>query len=56
MSEHAKNTCVAHTCPQCGVPDHVTVEQELSGDESVIRCHCRACGYSWHPVAVHNRN
>jgi formate dehydrogenase maturation protein FdhE len=52
MSDHAKATCTAHLCPKCGVPDHVSVEQELLGKESIIRCHCRLCGHSWHPVVT----
>jgi DNA-directed RNA polymerase subunit M/transcription elongation factor TFIIS len=52
LSEHAKSTCVAHLCPQCGLADHVTVEQVLSAGECITLCHCRACGYSWHPVVT----
>ena len=51
LSDHAKTTCLAHVCPKCGVGDHVTVEQVLTGKECITRCHCRACGYSWHPVS-----
>jgi DNA-directed RNA polymerase subunit M/transcription elongation factor TFIIS len=48
----AKVTCTAHRCPKCGTEDHVSVEQVLTGASSVTWCHCRACGHSWHPVAL----
>lgn len=46
----AKETCVAHLCPNCGSDHHITVEQVLSGDKTITLCHCRKCGHSWHPV------
>jgi hypothetical protein len=24
-------------------------ERVIEGDVTVTRCHCRACGHSWHP-------
>ena len=46
----SKSLCVAHKCPQCHATGHVTVEHILTGAMTVTRCHCRACGHSWHPV------
>lgn len=51
-----KDTCVAHLCPKCGTSHHVSVEQVLRGDTTVTWCHCRACGYSWHPVVQEARD
>jgi len=48
----AKASCVAHLCPQCGTDHQVSVEQVVTGGTMVVRCHCRACGHSWHPVTV----
>ena len=52
----AKSTCVAHQCPKCYITHHVSVEQVLTGDITVIWCHCRACGHSWHPVRQETRD
>ena len=41
--------CLDHECPNCGVREHVTVERVVVGAHVVTHCHCRACGYSWHP-------
>jgi len=47
-----KSACVAHICPNCGTDHQVSVEQILQGGNIVTRCHCRACGHSWHPVVT----
>jgi ribosomal protein L37AE/L43A len=49
LSVQAKSLCVAHQCPSCGTHEQVTVERVIEGLTSVTRCHCRACGHSWHP-------
>ena len=50
LADETKSMCVAHHCPQCGTPEHVTAERVIIGDLTVTQCHCRACGHSWHPV------
>jgi hypothetical protein len=27
----------------------VTAERVIEGHVAITRCHCRACGHSWHP-------
>jgi hypothetical protein len=46
--EQERSHCVAHHCPACGIAEHVTAERIIEGTRSVTRCHCRACGHSWH--------
>jgi hypothetical protein len=45
----SKSLCVAHQCPECGAREQVTAERFFEGDIAITRCHCRACGHSWHP-------
>jgi len=49
VSAHAKTLCDAHECPHCGAKEHVTVERTVNAGLTITRCHCRVCGYSWHP-------
>ena len=47
--DKTRSACTSHDCPSCGVDEHVTVERVIEGDVVITRCHCRACGHSWHP-------
>jgi len=49
LSEQAKSLCSAHQCPSCGRREQVTAERVIEGRTAITRCHCRACGHSWHP-------
>jgi transcription elongation factor Elf1 len=48
--DKTRSVCTSHHCPSCGVDEHVTVERVVEGAVTITRCHCRACGHSWHPV------
>ena len=52
LSTHAKTLCDAHQCPKCGTRDHVMVERQIEAGQVITRCHCRVCGFSWHPTAA----
>jgi uncharacterized Zn finger protein len=49
LLSESKSLCVAHQCPNCGTQEQVTAERVVEGNVTVTRCHCRACGHSWHP-------
>lgn len=50
LSTESKSLCDSMLCPACGVPARITAERVIEAGRSVTRCHCRACGHSWHPV------
>ena len=49
LSTESKSLCVSHSCPDCGTHEQVTAERVIEGNVAITRCHCRACGHSWHP-------
>ena len=49
LSTESKSLCVANVCTSCGTHEQVTAERVIEGSLSITRCHCRACGQSWHP-------
>jgi hypothetical protein len=52
LSTHAKTLCDAHQCPRCATRDHITIERHIEGTVVVTQCHCRLCGFSWHPTVA----
>ena len=49
LSRESESLCDSILCPECGVVAFVTAERVIEGNQSITRCHCRACGHSWHP-------